>query len=174
VRDRLLDVNVRPGAHRRDRDQRVPVVGRRVDDDLRLFALEQLAVVAVGLGRVARQLRDRVGALLQLALVDVAQRDDLHPAIFQRVGQNVRPPPPRADEGEGLLFARLSAGFVRPQDGRRRPRHHDPRRRRRLQKRPSCLVHAAHDPAARADCKVFGARYTYLRVARGLHFLSSR
>ena len=45
-----------PALHRRDRHQRVPVVRRGVDHDLRLLLLEQLAVVLVPLRLVARPL----------------------------------------------------------------------------------------------------------------------
>ena len=75
VADRLLDVDVGAGFDGGDHDQRVPVVGRGDDDDLGLFALEQLAVVLVLLGRPAGELLDLGGGGVELVRVDVAQGD---------------------------------------------------------------------------------------------------
>jgi len=97
--DRLLDIDVGPGLHGGDRLQWVPMVGRGDDDDLRLLLLQEFAEVAVFLGRCAGELFDLGRSGVQLALVHVAQRDDLGPAGLDRLAEDVHPPPARADQG---------------------------------------------------------------------------
>jgi hypothetical protein len=53
VPGRLLDKDVRAGLHRIDRLQRVPVIRRGDDHDLRLLLLQQFAVILVRLRRIA-------------------------------------------------------------------------------------------------------------------------
>ena len=52
---RFFDEDVRAGFERVDGVQRVPMVRRGDDDDVRLFLFEQFAVILVGLGRIAGQ-----------------------------------------------------------------------------------------------------------------------
>ncbi len=75
--DRFLDIDVGTGPHRRDRDERVPMIRSGHDDDLRLFTLQQLAVVRVGIRFVAGFLLDPIPGREEESLVDVAERNDL-------------------------------------------------------------------------------------------------
>ena len=104
VRDRFFDVNVRARFHRRDRRQRVPVIGRGHDDDLRLFLREQFAVVAVASRRVTGNLGHVFGRGGELPVVDIAQPDDLALSARHGFAEDVAAPPAAADD-RGAVFA---------------------------------------------------------------------
>ncbi len=76
VGQRLLRVDVLPGAGSREVDERMPVIGRRVDDDVHVLPLEHLAEVGELRGSLVR-----AGELFRrgrgVVLVDVADRDEV-------------------------------------------------------------------------------------------------
>ncbi len=80
----------------------MPVVRRRDDRDVGLLLLQHLAIVLILLRHVARPLRRLLGALGKLPLVHVHQRHDLAPPGGRRLAQNVRSPPPAADQGRAI------------------------------------------------------------------------
>lgn len=108
VADRFLDKDVGAGLDRRDHGQRVPMVGRGDDDDLRLLLREQLAVIAMLTGLVGGDLRDAFARGRDLAGIDVAEPDDLAGAAGDGLAEDVASPPAAADE----RGAEAAAGFL--------------------------------------------------------------
>src|SRR5690606_25006649 len=78
-----------------------------IDDDLRPFLLEQLAVVHVPFGRVAGHARRLGGGLVHLPLVAVAQGHQLAFAGGQGLAKNIAGPPAAANDGGGVTLAGL-------------------------------------------------------------------
>src|SRR5688572_17221939 len=103
----LFDVNVRARFHRRDGGQRVPVVGRRDDHDLRLFFREQFAVVAIFSRLVPAQLRDLFHARIERALIDIAYAHDLALAARHRFANDIATPPTGADQSRAMFASSL-------------------------------------------------------------------
>ena len=58
-----------PALHGVDVDQRVPVVGRAVGDDVDVLAIQQLAIVLVDVGLAAERVLDLFG-MLQVDIAD--------------------------------------------------------------------------------------------------------
>ena len=77
VARRFLGVNILACLAREDRDQRVPVVRRGVDNDVDLFVVEQAAEVLFGTGSLAAVFLDNSHGLGEIGVVDVADGDDL-------------------------------------------------------------------------------------------------
>ncbi len=78
--NRFLTVNVGTGLDRRDAVQRVPVVGRADEHEVKVFFLEHLAVIGVG-ARLLLRLLPLAGDLDgfgEHVLVGIADGDDLH------------------------------------------------------------------------------------------------
>jgi hypothetical protein len=108
--DRLLQVDVGAGLHRRDGVERVPVVGRAHEHDVELVSGEHLPVVAVGAGRRCRgrlpllRDRDRFREVVAIGIGDRHDLDrrDLHepPEVALAVpARPDQPHPPRLGDG---------------------------------------------------------------------------
>jgi len=121
-RQRFLTVHILAGAHRRDGDGGVPVVGRADGDDLDVLAVQQLAVVLV----------DRALALVSggesfgMAAVDVANKHDAAElAGCVAVGRAFSAHTDRADAQlvvRGSRPGRSGGAYIRAASRRRRPR----------------------------------------------------
>src|SRR2546429_3305355 len=70
-------------SHRRDHHQRMPMIGRRHDANLRFFAREKLTVVAITLGLIRRLAAELLARCLNQVFVDVAQRSEEHTSELQ-------------------------------------------------------------------------------------------
>ena len=81
-RERLLAINIFARPRRAEIHQRVPVVGRGVNDDVHIVAFEDLAKIAVDLRHLAldREFRRRLRRVL---CIDVTHRDDV--AVIGRI-----------------------------------------------------------------------------------------
>jgi hypothetical protein len=119
VADRLLDVDVRAGFDGGNHRQRVPMVRRAHNHDLRLRLREQLPVIFEGFWRFTRALADVGERCFELPRVDVAERDNLASAARHRFAEDVVAPPPAADERGPILFR---TGLVGGPDGKRQSR----------------------------------------------------
>jgi len=115
--DGLFYVNVRPGLDRGDGSQRVPVVRRGHDGNIRLLLFEQLAVVFVLFGFIAGKLFHLRGRGIQLPLVDVAHSDDFAPAGLNRFSGDIHAPPAAADKSRAIRFAAAGPDYVRDRKG---------------------------------------------------------
>lgn len=83
-RQRLFAVHIFACAASSDRGESMPMVGRADDDRIDVLAVEPFAVVAVASGCLLRQPFDTLELLSEMAGVDVAQCDDIHPVeLFQ-------------------------------------------------------------------------------------------
>ncbi len=105
VRERLLDVSVLPGLQRLDRHRLVPVIRRRDDDGVDVFAVQNLAVVAND-RRPSIRPRPRPG---RAPGIRVGDRDDLHPGQAHRVLQQLLAARTRSDEShrDAIVWFRL-------------------------------------------------------------------
>ena len=135
--DRLLDVHVGPRPHRLDRDQGVPVVGRRDEHHVEVALGEHLPVVAVRPRALPRRLAGghARGGVVEHRGVDVAQRDDLDGSDLEEAEERRLAVPPGADEADA--HARVGEGRGEAPQARQRQR----RAAARLQERPSLRVH---------------------------------
>ena len=104
VAGRLFHEHVRPGFHRGNRLQRVPVVRGGDDHDLRLLAFEEFPVVLVGLGTIPAQVIHLVGSEFESVGVDIGEGNDLDPAAGHGLLEDVFAPPTGPNEG-GPIFA---------------------------------------------------------------------
>jgi hypothetical protein len=122
-------VQVLPRQRRLDRDERVPVIGRRDDDRVDVRAREHLVVVLVGLhvhaalALVGVELLDLRARRLEPLRVEIAHRDDPAEVVLDRALQILHPHAPAPDLGDGDLparrrLARLGAEEVRARDDR--------------------------------------------------------
>ncbi len=102
--DRLLDVDIGAGLDCLDHRQRMPVVGRRDEDDVEVLLREHLAVVAVGARGLFRRLArgDLGGGIGEHAGIDVTERDHLDGRDLQQPEQVAFAVPPRADQSDPL------------------------------------------------------------------------
>ncbi len=113
-RQRLLAIDVFARLYRTQVDQRVPMIGRAVDDDVDVVALHQFSKVAVD-RRLRAVASESLGRLFRLIRIHVAHRDNvaeapgisriaapLAPATHQRkAGAVVRAGPLRRGRGQG-------------------------------------------------------------------------
>ena len=78
--DRLLQIEVRIRLNRRDGRQRVPVIGRGDQHQFGLRLLQEVAVIAKGLGTLLRllPLRHDLRSFAKHRLVDITQADNIH------------------------------------------------------------------------------------------------
>ena len=90
-RERFLTVNILARLERGEIDQRVPMVGRAIDDEMNVIALEQLAEILVRL-RVGPGL----GRLREIGLVHVAHRQ--HLTQRRRLARDAAPTSTAANE----------------------------------------------------------------------------
>lgn len=102
--DGLFVIYVGAGVAGGDGNEGVPVVGRRIDYNLRFFPAEQLAIVFVFFRCIAGELLDFGGGLVEDVTVNVAECDDFTFAGFDGLAGDVHTPPARADKG-GAVFA---------------------------------------------------------------------
>ena len=75
-RQRLLTVHIFFGVGRRDVDERMPVIRRRLHDDVDVIPLQQLSKIAIFRGRFAI-LRKFLRGLIRILLIHVADRQNV-------------------------------------------------------------------------------------------------
>jgi hypothetical protein len=134
--DRLLQVDVRTSLDRRDRVQRVPVIGRTDDHDIQVLLLQHLAVIGIAARRFAGFLPlagdfQRSG---QHPLVGVADRDDLDRRNLNQTPQVALAVPAGPDQADSTGTTMDQVQSVSPQGGKGQTG------RRGLQEMPS--IHA--------------------------------
>ena len=99
VTDGFFYVDVGAGLERSDDGKGVPVVWRGDDADLGFFFGEHLAVVAVVIWPIARELCDFGGCCGHGALVDIANACNFRLTRFHRAAEDVVAPPACSDNG---------------------------------------------------------------------------
>ena len=85
----FLAVNVLARFHRRDRDNRMPVVGRGHDDGVDVIALQQMAEIVEELGPPVLLLISHTGGASKMILVDIADGRNLDPGVAEEFLQMV-------------------------------------------------------------------------------------
>ena len=98
IGQRLLDEDVLAGLARVDGRQRVPVVRRRHHHRIEVFALQQLAEIAVHLRLAAACLLHDCGGTTGMRLVHVANRRGIHIGIPQELVEPRRALASESDE----------------------------------------------------------------------------
>jgi len=98
VGDGLLHVNVRPGLDGVDGHQRMPMIRRRHNDNLRLFPIQQLPVIHIEVGANAGLLLHDAPGGFGPPLVHIAKARDLALLGGDGLIEDVRPPPAAADQ----------------------------------------------------------------------------
>jgi hypothetical protein len=114
-RQRLFAINVFAGVAGGNGLNCVPVVRRGDDHGIEISPLEQLAEVAIGLS-LASELFVGPG---QIRLEDVAQRDDVHIAVFEKRVEQLRAAVAHADETEADAFVYSQGAGRRGGQGQR-------------------------------------------------------
>jgi len=117
--DRLLDVHIRPGLHRIQCVQGMPMVRAADEHDIQVLFLEHLAMIAVGAGHFLGflPLADQLGCFGPQLLVGIAQRDDVDRCNLDQAEQVVLAVPAGTDQSDS--FRPLRGDFDRfgsPQD----------------------------------------------------------
>jgi hypothetical protein len=105
----LLDEDMRTRFHGGNGLERVPMIRRGDEHDLRLLLLQQLAEVVIRLRLVAIQVGDLFSRNFAHVLMHVAQADDLDASAGDCFLENVFTPPAAADE-RGAEFLRRVGG----------------------------------------------------------------
>jgi hypothetical protein len=98
-RQGLFAIDVFAGFQRGHVDQRMPMVGSSIDDDIDIFLSEQLAEIFEG-GRVGPDLL----SLVQTRVVEIAIGDEV--AMLGRVARDDAPAAATADQGDAWFVVR--------------------------------------------------------------------
>ena len=114
VRDWLFHIDILSGLTRPDRDERVPMVGRRSRDDVDIFVLQQLTDVSIGLD-VMTFIFLPVGRRFEDLRVAIAERGQPHPFHAAKGADVAAPAAAKADDGHTDVI--IGAGRLRPNAG---------------------------------------------------------
>ena len=136
-RTRFFDIDVLPGAHRRNRRICMEVVGSRGDDGVDVLHLKHLAeilLLAHGKALYRAEMRRRE---IERARIDVADAYDLHPGVLYRAGGGHQPAPGLATANEREAYPLRRRGRPERPPCRRDRKHPRPV----LQKIPSAHEH---------------------------------
>jgi hypothetical protein len=110
VADGLFDIDVRAGVDGGDHTERMPMIWRADDHDLRSLFLEHFAVVLIFFRLIAGEFFYFGRGRIQLVFVNVAHRDDGRCASGHRLAKYVHSPPAAADKRGSVFFVfRLGA-----------------------------------------------------------------
>src|SRR5205823_10290261 len=105
----LFDINMRACLDRSNRLQRVPVIGRCDDDNLRLLLLQQIAIILVSLGLIPAEIIYLVRRDFERMAIHITQRDSLDAAALHRFFEDVLAPPARTNKRRPVFLVLLRA-----------------------------------------------------------------